>query len=430
MISMMMFWQYRISILFLLLFLVIFLPLRYSKWVTFLCLTGCFVITGVMDYLYLIVGKKHEISVFFTLGEIIVVQTAPFLIAKYRDFRAMFVGFTAAGYVLAGNIVGSILYIAGVDFLIDLACESIIHLLILGILIWKIRESFLISMENTEVQWGKLCLIPALFYTATYAISTWPANIYKQPENLLGVCCIMALMVSSYIMIIGMFSKQKQDEEMKRSMEYLENYAEQLKREADVLREKETETAVIRHDLRHYSILINSYLEDGRTEEIRELLRVLNEHGEDSKSVRYCENLAVNGIVTHCAKQANQNSIRFDVDIEIPQKMRVNEFEFATVVSNLLENAVQAAALVENKQERFVKITAHGIKDKLILEVINGCSGKPEISKSTGLPVSQGGRRHGYGMKSVRAFANKNDAVFSFTADEKNFSVKMLLKII
>lgn len=426
--SVMMFWQYRISLFFLLGFLLIFLPLRKNKGLIGLCMMGCFGITGVMDYLFFIAGN-YENPVFHTLAEIVVIQTVPFVICKYRDFRAMFVGFTGAVYVLAGNIACTMLYIVGADLAVNLICQCVIHSLLLGILVWRIRGSFLDSLDNAELQWGQLCLIPALFYTAVYATSMWPANIYRQPENLLGVCSIMALMVVSYIMIIQIFTKMKQEGERKRSVAYLENYANRLKYEADLIQEKEMQAAVIRHDLKHYSILINSYLGEGREEEIRQLLKELNEHVNETKSVRYCENLAVNGIVAHCARQAKKKELRFDADMEIPQKMRVNEFEFATVVSNLLENAVNAASAAEKEAYRFVKISARGVKDKLILHIENGCREEPEISKVTGLPVSKGGVQHGYGMQSVLAFVRKNEAIFDFSVKDNVFSVKILFRI-
>lgn len=425
----MIFWQFRVSIIFLLAFVAVFLPLRYGKRMTGLILFGCFLVTGVLDYFYLIVKQNEVFPVVLTVTEIVVVQITPFFISRYRDFRAMFVGFTAAAYVLAGNIASSILYLAGFSLVVNTVCQCIVHALLLGVLAWKIRESFLISLKNTDLQWGKLCLIPAMFYVAVYTISMWPANIYRHPENLVGVCCILVLMVSSYIMIIQMFVGLKQEEELKRSVEYLENYASRLKSEADTIQEKEMEAAVIRHDLKHYSILIHSYLEEGRKEEIRELLKELNEHMNEMRAVRYCENLSVNGVVSHCEKQAKKQGIRFEADIEVPQKMQINEFEFATVVSNLLENAVNAAGLVKDERLRFVRISAWGIKGQLFLHISNGCAREPEILESTGFPVSNGGERHGYGMLSVQAFVKKNNAMFDFASEDQVFHVKMLVNI-
>lgn len=272
-------------------------------------------------------------------------------------------------------------------------------------------------------------MIPAMFYTVVYTLSMWPANVYRHPENLLGVCCVLALMVFSYTMIIQLLEKQQQDHDLKRSVEYLENYAACLKNEADAILEKEMEAAILRHDLKHYSILISTYLEEGRMQEIRLVLKELNEHINATKFIRYCENLAVNGILSHCAKRAAKQRIQFTVNTEIPQKMKINEFEFATVVSNLLENAIHAASQIEEGKLRFVKISSYGVNGQLVLAVSNGSLKKPKIRKSTGLPISDSGESHGYGMRSVCAFVEKNGAAFDFSWDENIFSVKMIVRI-
>lgn len=174
-----MFWQYRISLSFLLIFLLFFLSLRDSRKKIGACLVLCHGITGALDYLFFIAGEGTGNPVFHTLVEIVVIQATPFLISRYRDFRAMFVGFTAAVYVLAGNIACSMLYIAGAGLAVNLVCQCAIHILLLGILVWRIRENFLESLKHSELQWGQLCLIPALFYTAVYATSMWPAKDRK-----------------------------------------------------------------------------------------------------------------------------------------------------------------------------------------------------------------------------------------------------------
>lgn len=257
----------------------------------------------------------------------------------------------------------------------------------------------------------------------------WPFNIYEMPSNLSGVLCIVGLMIISYIMLFEIFERNQRDEEQRRDMEYLENYAIRLKHEADAVREKEQKMAVIRHDLRHYSILINSYPEEGKEQEIRALLREMDEHISRTRTVRYCENLAVNGILNYCARQAEEKGIIFEVRTEIPQRMELNEFEFATVVSNLLENALNAAALVEEPKRRAVRISTRSVKGRLILEISNGCVKEPQVSKLTGYPLSEGGTRHGYGMKSVRAFVEKNRAVFDFSVKEGIFYVRMLVNM-
>ncbi len=423
------FWQFRISMFFVLCFMAVFLPLIQSKKKIAAGLVVCYGITALMDYLYFVVGGGNGNPLIFTLTEIVAVQAVPLTISRYHDFRAVFVGFTAAVYVLTGNIVSTTLLLTGVPFAVNFICQCLIHIVILFILAWYIREPFMEYLTNRDLPWGEMCVIPAMFYTAIYACSMWPANIYRQPENILGVTVILLLMVVVYIMIIKVFTTMKQQGENERRLESLEQYAKRLKIETDSLQEKEMEAAVLRHDLRHFSILINSYLEEGNEEKIRELLDELNERAALTKPVRYCENLALNGIIARHAALAKELGLRFKVEAEIPREMSINEFEFATVASNLLENAVNAARDAQDRMLRFVEMTACCAGSQILLTIKNGCETEPEISQKTGLPISEGGAGHGYGVRSVRAFVEKYGAVFDFEVKNQIFLAKLLIPV-
>lgn len=106
----MLFWQYRISMLFLLAFLAVFLPLRDNKKKIAGYMAACYIFTGLMDYRFFFTDAYYGLPVYHTLAEIVVVQTVPFVVGRYRDFRAVFVGFTAAAYVLAGNIACTVMH--------------------------------------------------------------------------------------------------------------------------------------------------------------------------------------------------------------------------------------------------------------------------------------------------------------------------------
>lgn len=422
------FWQFRLSIGFLLLFDAFFLPPRYGKKITAFILAGAFAFSGMIDYFCFEMVGSTKVPMWITEAEIVILQFMPFCVCKYRDFRAMFTGITAAVYIMAGNILGSTLYIFGSELWVCVVSEILVHVLLLLIFVRYIRKEFLLILDDSSIGWGWLCLIPALFYAAVYAVSQWPSNVYENPENLLGIYCILALMVCSYLLIIRIAVQVKKEEELLRSMQHMEVYTERLKYEADVVQEKERETAVLRHDLRHMTVLISTYLDENNTEAVRELIGKANSRIEKMKPARYCQNLAVNGILTHCASMAQKKKVSLSIQAEIPQQLWVDEFEFATVVSNLLENAVNAAGEAEEASGRSVRFKAGITKDNMILEIRNHYGKKPEISKVTGLPLSSGGKGHGYGLRSVAAFAKKNDALFDYEIKDDLFFVRLLIK--
>ncbi|MDD4526246.1 MAG: GHKL domain-containing protein [Lachnospiraceae bacterium] len=51
------------------------------------------------------------------------------------------------------------------------------------------------------------------------------------------------------------------------------------------------------------------------------------------------------------------------------------------------------------------------------------------IADDTGLPMSHHGAGHGYGMNSIKSFADKYGATFTWSTDNHIFTSKLLIKM-
>ncbi len=423
-----MFIHYQISMFFLLTFLLTFSPLRFS-FVKSLLLAGCsFCITILLDYHVFLNMHLEAMPFTFRLIEIVIVQGLAFLLSKYRDFRALFIGLTSSAYVLFGNILGVICFYH-VSYFLPFIVQAFIHLMLLFFVLWKIRPALQEEIQLYSVNWKLLCFVPALFYGITHALSIYPTEEYTVASNIVCAFLILLLMAISYSLFVNILYQQRKDYELTRNNEYLENYAHRLKHEADIVAENEFNTSVIRHDMRHFSALIHTYLQAGDTDKVNELLLQLNNRLDATTPKRFCKNLAVNGIISTLYPQIVKKAIDFEYDLEIPQSLSVNEFEFATVVSNLLENAINATSQLPEDTERKIKIKSRIVKNQLIFEITNSYSGDLDISSATGLPKSSQGRQHGYGLRGIQAFADKNNAIFDYTLENKEFRVRLLFAI-
>ncbi len=74
---------------------------------------------------------------------------------------------------------------------------------------------------------------------------------------------------------------------------------------------------------------------------------------ESLKEIRYCENSIVNGIIGIYHAKAERAQIDFTYKTDVPAEFeQAEDFGFATMLSNLLENAFIAVCKVPDSQER------------------------------------------------------------------------------
>lgn len=422
--------EYRISSLFVLVYVFFFSVHRYDKKRSFGILLLCYLLTAFLDWLNIYTGQRTAHSMPVMLIEIVLVQAAVLLVFKYRDFRALFTGITSSVYVLFGDTLYTMVYAHTASYVSGIIVQTITHVLILIFLYFTARKAYLVELENTKTGWGYLCLIPALFFTIIISLIAWPGSIDIEIKNELDTILVLILMIAVYVIIAFEFYQRRKEQELNHDIDLLQTHAENLKDELQFLQEKDAEMAVIRHDFHHYVNLMRIYVESGEREKICEMLMLFNEELEKATPKRYCENIAINGIVGKWEKRAQKNQITFTSHLDVPNNLAQDSFEieFAAVVSNLLENAVMAAAAIEADDiERFVSVSIAVNKRRLILEMINSFSGEYRLDEEGQFLQSNRGKNHGFGLRSVKSFAKKRNAIFDYSIEENMFIVRLLV---
>ena len=425
-------WWARISKIFLFTFLLGFLPLRYSVKKSVLITAIIYALTIPLDYLQYLILAGSSAAVFLTIIQTVVVQATALLLSRYRNWMALFTGISSAAYVLVGNLMASVVYVATENLLMALAVQVLINLLVLFILFRLLRKSFLHVAEQHSGGWSWLCLIPALLYLIEYSLAVWPQNIHDNPENTLPIVLVLVMMVASYILIFNLISRMRQDLEYQRNMDLMASSVSGLKRQIETTQQNQKELSIIKHDMRHDNNVLLAYLKEGRIEEVEQKLQESNHRLETMVTAQYCRNIAVNSVLQTNAALAGQLEVQLDCDVRLSEDSfeGMKELEFASVVSNLVENAVQAAQKVKEKKDRHVTVKIAPVNDRqLLLAVSNHYEGALKISEQTGLPRSERGEGHGFGLQSVRFFAERTDSLFDCTTDDQIFSVRLLIPV-
>lgn len=397
-----------LSHVFFMVFIYLFLLHRYSEKKTIaICFISCSAM-NLLDYFKLnLYGDSSLFYFFSTIMQIVIAQFTGLFIAGKRNIRVLFIGLSASNYVIVGSITGSILYILTGNAGLALAGNLLMHLVILLVLYRKIGN---ISRKFCERDLGtkqwELCLIPVFFFCSFSCLAFFPYTLYEYPENILVSIFLMITMLVSYVVVLRYLdSETKQVEEYWKNVMF-ESYIKGLESQNYLVERSEQNLRILRHDMRHYSMMIDSLLDQEEYEEIRNISGHINEIVEENKVNRYCENLVLNAILLKIAEQAQSFQIALYPDVLVPKQIPVNEYELAMVLANLLENAVfyvKDLALAK----RYVNAKIHCTSEYLLIDMENECEKEIPFDSITGLPKSTRGANHGLGMQSVQAFCDK-----------------------
>ncbi len=246
--------------------------------------------------------------------------------------------------------------------------------------------------------------------------------------NSLPLIFLILLGVSIYVTIIHslntiteQYTLREERQTMQAEHEYLHLAANSMSQRLSLMDEVSTQNNRASHDRRHFNNLLLELLEDGNCDEAVKLLQKGTAAAPKISRV-YCENPVVNAAVSHYATISEQAGIITKIELDIPNEIEVDSLELSMVVSNLMENAIEACNKLNTST--YLRFTCRNI-GRLLLEMENPCDESTVLDENS-LPKALADG-HGIGSKSVFAFSKKYDGELIYKIENGVFNVRLLI---
>lgn len=123
----------------------------------------------------------------------------------------------------------------------------------------------------------------------------------------------------------------------------------------------------------------------------------------------------VNAAISIYQTKADAIGLSFRTKVNLPAPLQVEESDLAVLLSNLLENAMEAAKQ-ENRDKRGISLTVQHDGKKCVLSTLNPCT-RPLRLGDDGLPMTERSG-HGTGMVSLKMFLEKYEGYTAFTQED------------
>ncbi|PHV70500.1 ATP-binding protein [Sporanaerobium hydrogeniformans] len=228
-------------------------------------------------------------------------------------------------------------------------------------------------------------------------------------DNFLPLILLVLLGLSIYIGIIHSlktltreYATREENQRMQNSHQLLRQAAHSMEQRIALMAESQQKMSILNHDRRHFNNTLLELLSKGDVEEIGILLRRQQNLSAVSPQKMYCENPATNAAISHYVVLAESKGISCNIHTQIPKEPFVDSLELSMVLSNLMENAINACTMLPQGEKRYLNLTVICEK-QLIIEIENPYQGEILLEENS-IPTSTK-TGHGIGTKAIRIFA-------------------------
>lgn len=210
---------------------------------------------------------------------------------------------------------------------------------------------------------------------------------------------------------------------LKQDKSLLELSGVTMKQRIAIMDEAVEQMRVLQHDQRHLNATLLELLQSNDKENAMSLLNQQIARVPQNTQ-HYCDNITVNAAVSYYLAIAEKSGIVCRVKLEIPRQLPYSDLSLSMVISNLLENAIQACQQGELQVKAYLNMTAI-YTGQLILEVENPYAGDILLDEN-GYPTTHL-EGHGWGGESIRAFIREHDGELLYHIENGIFNVRLLL---
>ncbi len=234
---------------------------------------------------------------------------------------------------------------------------------------------------------------------------------------------VYIIMFYSLEKILQEYALREENLQMQNRQDILNLSVSSMRQRLHMMNETAEQTNIAAHDRRHFN---HTILELLRQDKVANAMNILErQNALVQPTVRhFCENTTVDAAIAYYANLAENSGIEFETDLDIPETLNVDSLELAIVVSNLLENAINACEKLLEDTNKTIHFTA-AYTGQLLLQIQNPYTGEVKTDEH-GHPVSDKSD-HGTGTKSVLAFAEKQNAQVIYTIGNGVFRVRIII---
>lgn len=296
------------------------------------------------------------------------------------------------------------------------------------LLIWypashSVKE--MVEDENLAQTWYVFWILPVLVIGLNLALIPKYNTILHTQRFLRGyiviiyaLLLILALFYSMFLMMANILNKNKKLQQENLFLSVQQERYENLRSAIEEARQA-------RHDIRHHFLQLSVMAKDGDLEKIKEYLQNAMDKI-PTLDYHFCENHSVDNVIGYYYALAQKEEIPFDARVDLPKELSVDEMDLCLILSNLLENALEASRKTTTAQQQIsLEIYQHSASI-LLIRVENNFDGT--IKEKNHLFHSTKRKGLGIGTQSVRRMAEKNDGSCNFTYEDGVFTAKVMLR--
>lgn len=231
-------------------------------------------------------------------------------------------------------------------------------------------------------------------------------SILLIPNDTVYMWTILSVLLMMSVLV---FNMNRQYEVEKEFALLKSHQAELLEQNYTTLNHAYSINAKLFHDFHNHIGVLQQLLTRRKFDEAIQYLEELNAPVREMAHSIWTGDETLDYLINSKAQAAESNGIQYQAQVEFPRHTNLGSADLCAILGNLLDNALEAAEQVAEKEGRFIRLTIRRINQMLVIKVENSFSSHPVVKDGILKTSKEENGLHGWGLKSAQTAAEKYD---------------------
>lgn len=299
-------------------------------------------------------------------------------------------------------------------------------LLFIIILVLKRRFQKYKNWLMRDEEWIRFIIFPILSLMAISGIIKAFNNIDNADQMRVLYMIAFGLVIMNFFVFYLLDDIVKKSEVIRESEIYSVQSKNQLEM-YNMLAENLDRQRSRAHEFNNHMLCINSLVKNQKYEELKEYISDICQNSQIEENVINTNNIMVNTIINIKYSEASRKGIVFVVRVNDLSNINIKNGDLVILLSNLLNNAIEACEKCENK--RVIKMKFMIENDDIILSVKNTYN-EPVIKRGESFVTAKKEKGdHGIGIKNVIKVVEKYKGTYAIQNETEEFKFSIMIPL-
>ena len=200
---------------------------------------------------------------------------------------------------------------------------------------------------------------------------------------------------------------------------------ELLEEKYDLISDVYNKNAKLYHDLNKHLNVLYQLVDLEKIEDAKEYIKEIGEPVTELSRTVWTSVDIIDVIINSSVEKMKKRGISADINVEFPQYSNLKPNDMCTVLSNLFENAIEAAQKLNDPGT--ISLNMRVINHFLIIKMQNKCNSIPKEFVDFPETTKENKEFHGWGLPTVKETAEKYNGKMKCVKENDTFVVTIMM---